>query len=191
MFYTTQLIVSLTCRLFQSTLYEVWTCSHCMWTLWQNQHSGHIFKELSHLSISMFFIEKVQPRCPTPSSPLRLGVNFECQPVTRMSSPIIPSDRWKENPMETGHYQPSFLKRKKKGFSFNCNIVLLPAAISLLSEGDIVCEPNWSFRRHLNPRLCSKSPPFTSYGDFSSSSAYFFFKKTIACQFLWQWHMWR
>lgn len=29
-----------------------------------------------------------------------------------------------------------------------------------------MCEPNWSFRRHLNPRLCSKSPPFTSDDDF-------------------------
>lgn len=71
--------------------------------------------------------------------------------------------------METGHKQPSFLKRKKKGFSLNCNIVLLPAAISLLSEGDIVCEPNWSFRRHLNPCLCSKSPPRTSDADFFPS----------------------
>lgn len=87
---------------------------HCVWTPTQNQYGEHIFKELSHLSISMFFIQTVQPRSPTPNSPLRLGVIFECQPVTRMSSPIIPSDRWKENPMETGHYQPSFLKEKKK-----------------------------------------------------------------------------
>lgn len=56
--------------------------------------------------------------------------------------------------------------------------MLLPAAISLLSEGDIVCEPNWSFRRHLNPRLCSKSPPRTSNADFL-----FFLRKHLHASF--------
>lgn len=62
--------------------------------------------------------------------------------------------------METGHFRSLLFLFLffKKGSSFNCNIVLLPAAISLLSEGDIVCEANGSFRRHLNPLLCYKSP---------------------------------
>lgn len=60
--------------------------------------------------------------------------------------------------METGHFSSLLFFFGKKGSSFNCNIVLLPAAISLLSEGDIVCETNGSFRRHLNPLLCYKSP---------------------------------
>lgn len=138
-----------------------------MWTPSQNQCRGHIFKALSHLSISMFFIQTVQPRAPTPCSPTQV----RCQLwMSASNSDVLPHySQWQVKGESHGNRTLAafFLKKeKKKGFSFNCNIVLLPAAISLLSEGDIVCEPNWSFRRHLNPRLCSKSPPRTSNADF-------------------------
>lgn len=156
-----------------------------MWTPSHNQYSGHIFKVLSHLSISVFFIQTVQPRAPTPSSPSQV----RCQLwMSASNSDVLPHyAQWQVKGESHGNRTLAafFLKKKKKFFFLNCNIVLLPAAVSVLSEGDIVCEPNWSFRRHLNPRLCSKSLPRTSDADFF----FLLYKKTFACQFLWHWHV--
>ena len=113
---------------------------------------------------------------------LRFGVTPWMSASNSVLLPILPSDRWKENPMETGHCSVFLWKLQ--------HCVSLPAAISPLSGGDIVCEVTVSYRCHLNVLLHFTAREIYNYCDcWCSRKFYMVVFMPLMLLALWCWHV--